>query len=580
MSVMVSVRVRGREAQVTARQWSALAAFEIRQQLREPLTTLYALLFFLLAFGYTASGAVELVSERGAVAKDSPWALALAFGGLTAFGQVITTMVVATALLRDVALRTLPLIATSSVSPRIWFLSRLAAALTVLTLVYAAMPVGAFLGAWLGTGPGAQSAPGNETTVATNIVTYLATYLRLTVPTSLVVATVLASAALLTRRILGVLAAALALVGVWQLALALIASEPTRVLGALLDPFGNAPVLVISASWSAIERGEREVALAGLLLWNRLLWLSVATLLGAFAAWRASWPEPAPAPRPTVDPTRAWSDERLDGQATSALKALTGFTASWMSRDGGWRVVTLLAAVNATLNGWTRTPAVASGETILLLVSEHARLFLILLATVYAGELLWRERDTRVDALVDTTPIATRTLALGRIGGLFVAQLPVVLLLGAGALLVLVGHSVQPVAALGGAPRDGVASTFAAWWLFVLWLPFAQLTALALAVHAAVRHKVLAHLLLITGWVLAVVLDRHGATTWWYRFAEPAALAEQGVVAWGALATRAAWWSAISAILLAFTVTCWPRGQRMTGVRSTTSAAMRATSRR
>ncbi len=540
----------------SAAQFRALAAFEIRQQLREPLTTLYALVFLLLAFGYTASGAVELVSDRGDVAKDAPWALALAFGGLTAFGQVITTMVVATALLRDSALRTLPLIATSSVSPRLWFLARLSAALTVLALVYAAMPLGALLGALLA---GFSSASSGATAISAHVAAkaalFFMTYLRLTVPTCLVVAIVLATAALLTRRILGVLAAALALVGVWQLALALVAAEHTQLLGALLDPFGNAPVLAMTVGWSAVERSGREVTLTGLLLWNRLLWVSLAIMLGAVATWRATWPQPVLAGR-TVATRRIASHapetsraQRASGQS-SVLGALIRFTASWMVRDGGWRVVALLAAVNAILNGWTRAPHDASVETVLLLVSEHARLFLILLATVYAGELLWRERDTRIDALVDATAIATRTLAMGRIGGLLLAQLSVVLPLGAGAALLVLGHDT----------KTGVLSTFAAWWLFVLWLPFAQLTALSLAVHAVVRHKVLAHLLLITGWVLAVVLNRNGATAWWYRFAEPATLTFDGTVAWSALISRTAWWTAVSVVLLAITVERWPRG--------------------
>jgi hypothetical protein len=33
-------------------------------------------------------------------------------------------------------------------------------------------------------------------------------------------------------------------------------------------------------------------------------------------------------------------------------------------------------------------------------LSEGSRLFMILLATVYAGELLWRERELRVSSLV------------------------------------------------------------------------------------------------------------------------------------------------------------------------------------
>ena len=84
----------------------------------------------------------------------------------------------------------------------------------------------------------------------------------------------------------------------------------------------------------------------------------------------------------------------------------------------------------------------------------------------------------------------------------------------------------------------------------MLWLPFAQLTLLSLAVHLLLDHKVAAHLLLITGWVLAVVLDGQGVSAWWVRFAEPPPLLIDGVVAWAPLLQRGAYWTAVSAVLL------------------------------
>ncbi len=98
---------------------------------------------------FASSSAVELVRDRGAVPKDSAWTLWLAFGGLTAFGQVITTMVVVTAVLRDDALRFTPVLATTTTTAREWLLARLVAAASVLSLVFAALPVGAVAGFWL-----------------------------------------------------------------------------------------------------------------------------------------------------------------------------------------------------------------------------------------------------------------------------------------------------------------------------------------------------------------------------------------------------------------------------------------------
>ena len=75
--------------------------FELRYHRREFLTWLAAVVFLLLAGGFMATGAVELVRGRGALPRTAPWIVAQAMAGITAFGQVITTMIAATAVLRD-----------------------------------------------------------------------------------------------------------------------------------------------------------------------------------------------------------------------------------------------------------------------------------------------------------------------------------------------------------------------------------------------------------------------------------------------------------------------------------------------
>lgn len=551
----VTAGARGRLARA---RFVALATFEIAAQRREPLTTLYALVFLLLTFGYTVSDAVELVGSRGTVPRHAPWALMLAFGGLTAFGQVITTMIATTAMLRDESTRTAALVVTSGVPPRLWFLARVSAALCVMALVYAAMPAGILLGTAVGAmaaaGPDAVSA---LTMLATVTGSALRAYVIVTLPTMVVVTLLLASAAALTRRVLGVLAVALVLVGAWQLALALVAQPSTAMVGALLDPFGNAPVLAVTADWPEAVRRSQVVPLVGLVLLNRLLWLGLAAGVALLAVHRY-------ARRPSVDAATGTLPSREHRQAgfraRSAVASIRSFTMRWMAGDGGWRIVAGLAVLNALLNAALRPlPSTFGADTAvpaLLLVSEHARLFLILLATVYAGELRWRDRDTRVDQLVDSLPVSTRVQVAGRVQGLLLAQGTIVGPLAIGALLVSLGR---------GADASWLtAQWWAAWSLFVLWLPFAQLTVLSLAVHTLLDHKVGAHLLLITGWVLAVTLDRQGVAQWWLRFAEPAPLSDMAGVPWGLLAQRGAYWSAVSAALLLLIWWRWPSRGRAT----------------
>ncbi len=529
----------------------AVWQFEVRAQLREPLTVLYLLVFGLLSFGYAASDVVELVSSRGAVPRTASWALMLAFGGLTAFGQVITTMIATTALLRDEAQRTREFVATSGLGARTWFVARVLAALCIMVLVYAAMPLGIVVGAFVSGG----ATNGGLQTLLSAITASLRAFVVITLPTMVVVTLLLATAAAYTRRVLGVLAAALVLVGLWQLALALVAQPHMAHVGAMLDPFGNAPVLAITTSWSEAERATRLVPLAGLLLLNRLLWVGIALALTVALLMTRSTQllGSGPSPAKTLAVYRVG---HALSRARSATASLRAFTSAWMCLDGGWRVVSALAVVNAVANAATRpivhdAVATPTSAAVLLLVSTHARLFFILLATVYAGELVWRERDVRVDQLLGSLPVSRRALVLGRISGLLAAQWQVVGPLTASGLLLAVVRATPAAGTL-----CSILSPWTAWTVFVLWLPFVHLTLLSLAVHVLLDHKVLAHLLLIGGWVLAVSIDQSFAAPWWVRFAESAPLMREDVVNWGVLAQRGAYWSAVSA---ACGLLCWWR---------------------
>jgi ABC-2 type transport system permease protein len=530
-------------ARVWRARFRAVTAFEIRAQAREPLTTLYALVFGLLSLGYATSSAVELVSDRGSIPRTAPWALLLAFGGLTAFGQVITTMIATTAMLRDEAQRTRGLVATSGLGARTWFTARVSAALLVMLAVYSAMPLGIVVGTIMSGGDAGAALAGSAQAFAV-----------ITIPTVITVTVCLATAALLTQRVLGVLAAALALVGLWQLSLALVgAGDTSAAIGALLDPFGNAPVLAVTAGWSEWQRTALRVPFGGLLAANRALWFACSVGLMVFVLRRHA-PQAFAPTAPRSGGTRAVDAHKALARSTTAMMSVRRFTASWMQYDGGWRIVTMLAVLNAVGNAMAR-PLDAAGQVpfaaALLLVTEHARLFLILLATVYAGELVWRERDVRVQQLVDALPVSRTALVLGRVQGLLLAQRSIVAPLSLAALVVATTRT-----DIAGLASPQAWSTWAAWSLFVLWIPFLQLTVLSLTVHVLLDRKVAAHLLLITGWVMAVILDGQGASAWWLRFADPAPLMDAASVNWGALATRGAYWSAVSAALIGV---CWWR---------------------
>src|SRR5205085_3392401 len=77
-------------------------------------------------------------------------------------------------------------------------------------------------------------------------------------------------------------------------------------LAALLDPFGAQTYNLMSQYWTVAEKNTLSLGWSGLLLWNRLIWITVASLIFAFAFFRFSFTEKRTKSRQLAanDPTR------------------------------------------------------------------------------------------------------------------------------------------------------------------------------------------------------------------------------------------------------------------------------------
>ncbi len=509
------------------RRIAAVVRLECLTQRREPLTVLYMLVFVLLGAAFTSAGPVDLVRDRGAVPRDAAWSIMLACTALTAFGQVITTMVAATIVLRDRADRVIDLVAVTRLTEREYLIGKLVAALLLLSLIYCAVPIGLVLGAVIGGGSVSRAA------VAT-----LPPFLLLVVPTMLAVGAMQFGAGVLSGRLWVIVGLGLVLIWLWTAAASAAGLPGQLALPVLWDPFGSAPLLHATRDWSDDARTSRSMPLTYELLANRALWLG----LGALVAWlavavgsrgrrragvAAAAPERKVAGAAALRPSLAIPRIRR-AAVPDGVVAMARYVSRWMLRDTGWRVLAGLGAVNVGVHVYfdARTSASAAETTATALAAlvTHSQLFLILMATIYAGELVWREHDERSDVLFDAQPISVLASICGKLCGAVIAQGTVIGLLATSAAIAAVlsaRHLLTVVPLLTGVVTQCLGP-------FVLWL------LISLAVHVCIRQKVAGHLLLITGWVLVVLLGRDGPGG--SRAGGAPGLAAGGVIAVAALA--------------------------------------------
>ncbi len=558
-------------------RWRALARFEFQLQSREFLSGLYLAVFFLLTFAFTSSHVVELVRDRGALPRNAPLILAEAMAGVTAFGAVITTMIASTAVLRDVALRTEALLLTTRLSAREYLLGRFTGALGVMLVVYAAIPLGLAAGTAMPWAPALELAPFDAGT-------YLRPLALLVLPNVLTVAAIFFAVGALARNFFAILLTGIGLVSLWQLGLSLEATTDAGSLGALLDPFGNAALAHVIRGITGAARARAAMPVDPLLLANRALWLGVGaaalvvtvrrfrfelapTVRGATIGLapngdagteRRAAPlvrsQAAPSAVP-VDTTRArlGSAERWSRQVSVALR----FTFVTTLREKGFIALALLAVLNGAVNAWSASAPALSAEqdAVLRAITTNTRLFFILVATIWAGELVWRERDLRADGMLDALPTRSSATVLGKLIGIHGAQAVLVALLG------LVAFTLPRVRGAAHVPTPG----FTIGWCVLAMLPaVALLTQLSLAVHAMVQHKVAGHVLLIAAWVAATALGANGTHVPWLAIAdEPWLVSTPGSgvgINWAAQAREVGFTLLRGLACTAVVVVAWSRG--------------------
>src|SRR5262249_40377227 len=142
------------------------------------------------------------------------------------------------------------------------------------------------LGAWIGT-----LMPWLDPTRLSpqRVAAYLQPYFTLVLPNLILLTAIFFALAALGKRMLPVYSGSVILLIGYFVALQLSTSVTVSVAAALADPFGGNAMDRLTRYWTPFERNTRLVPLAGIMLWNRLLWLGIGAALLALSYARFSF---------------------------------------------------------------------------------------------------------------------------------------------------------------------------------------------------------------------------------------------------------------------------------------------------
>ncbi len=521
--------------------FAAVAGFELRYQLKNPVFWVSGLLFFLMTFGSVASDTIQLGSTAN-VHVNSPSAIATTHLIFSIFFMFVSTAFVANVVVRDDDTGYGPILRATRLRKFDYLYGRFLGAFVAVALCFLFIPAAMIVGSAM---PWVDA----EKVGPLRLDAYAYTYVALVLPTLFLVSAGFFALATVTRSMMATYVGVVAFMIVYLVAVALAAKPQFRTVMAYVEPFGTAAFGNATRYWTATERNTLLVPLIGPLLWNRLIWMGVGlgALTAAYPLFRFEAPagkvkrreaerqdaldttdlraprRPSEAPRqdesvlqpspprhpeegPRSRPVSKDAAPRRDA-VPAQLLARTRLDMGQVFKSPAFFVLLALGLFNSGAGLWFTTTDGIYGDNIfpvtrvLIQVLRGSFTFIPLVVSIYyAGELVWRERDRNTDALVDATPTPDWVFAAPKIVAITLVLFAML------AVSILAAMTVQLIR---GFPHFELGK-YIGWYLLPETVNAALIAVLAVFLQTLSPHKFVGWGLMVVFIISTIVLPKMG----------------------------------------------------------------------
>ncbi|MEM9276266.1 MAG: peptidase [Cyanobacteria bacterium P01_F01_bin.143] len=409
--------------------------FEINYHLRRPTFWIVGALFFTIAMTdviSNASGgnAFFYINSPSQVFQTTIW--------YTIFGILAVSAFVAETFVRDSNYRMESLILTTSIGKWNYLITRFIAAFAIALLAFSGYLLGMILATFLpGLNPFAIGAfrPG----------AYAVSYLVFTIPNLFIVSAIAFVLAAKTRSLVITYAGAIVLVMLYLASLMMLGTEVINFdqysLWAIFDPFGFHALQEATSTWTVEQYNTLMPTLTPLLISNRLCWIGLSVIAIAWSYWSyrmklvdfgekqrsrgadeivvgaqglrpADEMRPANGVRPNLqhDSIKQW----LYRSWFETLTVLKGKAFILLTICG------LVSLIMTALGSGSYHYSYPSTDILVNAANIYLEYILFAIIIVYAAELIWRDRNLRLQEVIDATPVSNGVLIFAKLTALFV----------------------------------------------------------------------------------------------------------------------------------------------------------------
>jgi ABC-2 type transport system permease protein len=418
--------------------------FELRFWLSSVMVYIFFAVLGLMVFGASSSDQITIGGSIGNTYRNAPYVIQTFYSIMGIFSILMTTAFVNSAAARDFQYGTSQMLFSTPLKKRDYILGRFLGSTAIAVIPFLGISLGIILAMYM---------PWVEAERWRSIAwdAHLKGILVFAIPNTIFVSAIVFAIAALTRSTVTSFLGSLVLLVAYVVSDTLTEDLANEKLAMMLDPFGIRTFSLLTKYWTVVERNNSTLGFEGYMLWNRLLWLSVSAAILAFAYWRFSFSEGVQKGKANAGEAKTTQKLAMPAvQYHSGVWAglqqflgLTRFEFFGLVKTTSFIVLAAAALLNSipslilAANEGYGNSSLPVTYWIVNIIQGSLYLFTISMLTYYAGVLIWKERDARMDEIADAAPYPSWVSFAAK----FISLLGIVALLQV--LMVIVGVGVQ-----------------------------------------------------------------------------------------------------------------------------------------
>lgn len=369
----------------------------------------------LLVFFAVVSDNVTIGGSVGNVMRNAPHIVTIYTTVLTVFGLLIATAFYNNAALRDHNNNFNEILFSTSLSKPGYFFGRFLGALLMATVPMLGVFLGVFIGTFLAPIFGWIDA---DRFGPFFLETFINNYFLFILPNMFIAGSIIyALANRFKSTVISFVGAMIFIVG-YIVSGTLLSDIDNETIAALADPFGISAYEIYSKYFTPAERNMLSPGFNGLLLWNRLLWIGIGLIFLLLSYFTFSFREKNK--KVKAGSTEDFKDNntfelpvlnQTYGKATEWLQFKSFFKINFLSiiKSVTFKILFAFSAIIliANLSGGYEYFGLQSYPVtykIIDTISGASGIFIVIILVFFSGELIWRDRDNKINEVVDATP--------------------------------------------------------------------------------------------------------------------------------------------------------------------------------